>query len=216
MGHCCCCAELLLLLILSYGSLQGLSQTCATASYVSCPPALEAAQLLTSNSSYLHISNAAWSGPTSSCYAAWSPPYIIISSFPNCNYFADKMPQGALVLSSGDARSLTLGSNPNTEASNIFHNKAPYGSTLYSDPDLTVVSQSNPRPVLYDGFALSFDITPTLSKPVAFSYIFGSEDYASINWGAGKCRTSSWSTFPEQTLDSMPGICSIAAWPAPR
>jgi hypothetical protein len=183
-GHCC--AGLLLLLLLSCGPMRGRSQTCAAASYKSCPLALEAAQLLTSNSSYLVISNAAWSGPTAPCYPAYSPPYIIIPSFPSCNYFATKMPQGALVLSSGDARSLTLGSNPNTEASNVLHNTASYGSTLYSDPDLTVVSKSTPPPTLYDGFALTFDLTPTLSGPLAFSYIFGSEDYASINWGSGK------------------------------
>lgn len=92
------CPGLLCLLLLS-AWLCPVSSQCATAGYQRCPSALAAAQMLTANSSYLPISSASWSGPTSTnCSVSQQySPAIIIPSFPSCNFLASSMPTGALV-----------------------------------------------------------------------------------------------------------------------
>lgn len=67
----------------------GGSSTCANAAYTTCPSALAAVQLLTSNSSLLPISNAQWTGPTAPCTAT-NFSYMIIPSFPACNYWGEQ------------------------------------------------------------------------------------------------------------------------------
>lgn len=48
----------------------------------------------------------------------------------------------------------------------MYHNTPAYGSTAYYDPDLLSLGAGNGT--VYDGIALSFDLTPTLSGPVTF------------------------------------------------
>jgi hypothetical protein len=125
--------------------------------------------VLTGNSSYLQISNAAWSGPLAACKTGTglTLPYIYIPSFPSCNFFASAsmMPGGALVFSNGDAAMAARSASTGRD-SNMYHNKPEYSSTAFSDPDLESLGAASGT--IYDYIALSFDLTPTLSGPVTF------------------------------------------------
>lgn len=65
---------------------------CTTASYTACPTALQAAQVLTANSTYLPISNAAFT-TTATCTGN-NMPWIHITDFGSCHHLAPNMSTG--------------------------------------------------------------------------------------------------------------------------
>lgn len=75
------------------------------------------------------------------------------------------------MLSNGDA---SIGA----ATSNKYDQKTTDQGTLSSDPDLQALSAAaGYSQALYDQVLLTFDITPAASGPLAFQYIFGSEEY---------------------------------------
>lgn len=160
---------LLSLLLVATAAIAGTRAQCTSppVTYTTCPSALAAAQMLTGNSPFLPITNAAWSGPTAPCTAT-NCSFILISSFGTCHFLRTAMPTGALVLSNGNA---TLGaalSNPKGQTSTVFNGTPLHGNTVFQDFDMMVIGNSAYGQTLYDGIILSFDITPVASGPVVF------------------------------------------------
>eukprot|EP00877_Chromochloris_zofingiensis_P010772 jgi/Chrzof1/5949/Cz16g21190.t1 len=162
-----------ILVLLSACSLQSFrtaaAATCNNATYTLCPSASTAALSLTGGSSLITVSNATYT--TTVC----DPAIGLITSWgsPPCHYLGPTMPGGALILSTGNA---SFGTTPsNTNGGNSKQNNA----TQSLDPDLTVISSQAGYPgmKLYDTAILEFDFTTTISGPIGFQYVFGSEEY---------------------------------------
>ncbi|KAF6250697.1 hypothetical protein COO60DRAFT_1629462 [Scenedesmus sp. NREL 46B-D3] len=151
-----------------------------------CPSALAAAQALTGNSAQLPVSNAAFSG---ACTAGGIEGMLLITGF-GCHQLASQMSlvlltiiavgkdaaleqkAGAVVLSNGNARIGAITSNTALQKTQA------QGTGASSDPDMQALSTAaGYSQALYDQVLLMFDVTPTVSGPLAFQYVFGSEEY---------------------------------------
>eukprot|EP00879_Flechtneria_rotunda_P029890 GHRR01032354.1.p1 GENE.GHRR01032354.1~~GHRR01032354.1.p1 ORF type:complete len:300 (+),score=55.85 GHRR01032354.1:428-1327(+) len=139
---------------------------CPNATYTGCPTALSMAQLLTGNNSLLPISNANFSGRCN----ATAISLLTISDFGGCHYLSSSMPSGAIVLSNGQGKIATY-------VSNTLNSSLKLSAAAMTDADLQAVSQKTYSQNLFDIITLTFDITPTVSGPVYFQYVFGSEEY---------------------------------------
>jgi hypothetical protein len=91
---------------------------------------------------------------------------------------------GAVVLSNGDARIGAITSNTAAARTQA------QGTGESSDPDLQELSAAaGYSQTLFDEVLLTFDITPTISGPLAFQYVFGSEEYPDFAPSPGEaCR----------------------------
>jgi hypothetical protein len=90
------------------------------------------------------------------------------------------------------------------------------GTGVSTDPDLVTLSEAAGYvQELKDAVLLSFDVTPTVSGPLAFQYVFGSEEYPVFAPSPGEgpagvlpCKQSN------RSLNyCSAGLRAIAGWP---
>lgn len=133
------------------------------------------------------------------------------------------------MLSNGDARIATTTSNTAAQ-------KTLAQGTVSSDPDLQALSTAaGYSQALKDEVLLTFDITPTVSGPLAFQYVWGSEEYPDFAPSPGEWSLPShcssrarlvdvsvnamqgcpWNTVPRQhSLQKQHSLMQRLLWPS--
>eukprot|EP00877_Chromochloris_zofingiensis_P006717 jgi/Chrzof1/2299/Cz11g10050.t1 len=141
--------------------------------FTACPTALAAAKSLTGGTALIAISNPVYVNTI--CGGGTKQGFYLATDWGAnpCHYMAASMPQGALIMSTGNAQYGVdyVNANTNSQSRNS-------GSTS-ADTELQALAASMGygSMALYDTAVLEFDITPTVTGGVSFQYVFGSEEY---------------------------------------